>query len=924
LSVRGNPVRTAKFVKWSIASSISWIVIMVFACSNPVDKKDAKPQLSLVSDTTVSIMDSLHLAVHAKASGGMAVGYVWWLDARRLSSTDSACCLIFGINDTGVHEVIVTGTSAGNQSSTPETAMVTVVVLNPPRISVLHDTTVAINDTLIFHAVRVDTFSTVVRWVWARNGAAFSDTTLAASLSVRFGRNETGENRILVKAVDSRGAESNIDSVHVFVVLDPPVVSIVHDTMVLINDPVVFHAHGTDTNGYIVKYIWTRGGTTIFDTTAADSFAQTFSRADTGKQIVIRVTAVDNDTLESNTDSARVTVRLKPSPSVSISHDTSVFINDSITILAQGKASASNSPIVTYVWALDKTIFDDSTKTSMLVLRFPRSDTGKHVLRVKDIDRDTMESSVDSMVIQVFLGAPRVKGMADTAVFINDTSVLHASGTDTNGVVTRYIWAFDQAKFVDTTTGGLIKKAWSIQDTGRHVVKIKVQDDDTVQSTADSFDVRVRLGMPVINAIHDTAVPWNDTITETIAAHDTNGTIQRYLWTSGDGTGAWNDSSATDTLRLTSNIHCRTRVVVGARDDDGLVARDTFFVDFKAVRCSLSVQGLKTPDTEIVNPFISKKVNTMLTFSAFRGDGMADTFTYSFSSGLSPLALVETYRGTSSACTLKTLDSGTYYWKCTAFDSHDDTVSTPISSLCIMPQRRICFVGHSIITGMGSTSGHGGLRRMIVDTLRANAGQSKKIGCEGPLTVPVLYSVLPAEDDSCLAVGGNTCGAIYDSMRIYGSTNADMWVYMNGVNDWYSFPTNYYKYGSGNYAVMSIDSMHARNPQSEIYVFNGLPFPKDTGFGFSHTLDSAFTKNLPVFNRMLDSTIKSRCLAWQGSGQGGVWLVDAFTPMSNPDSHSNPVYFAPNDFLHPNQQGYDLMTRELFKVMRAAKSSFIK
>jgi hypothetical protein len=44
--------------------------------------------------------------------------------------------------------------------------------------------------------------------------------------------------------------------------------------------------------------------------------------------------------------------------------------------------------------------------------------------------------------------------------------------------------------------------------------------------------------------------------------------------------------------------------------------------------------------------------------------------------------------------------------------------------------------------------------------------------------------------------------------------------------------------------------------------------------------------------------------------------------MKMPDNHSNPAYYY--DFLHPNQQGYDLMTRELFKVMRAASSSFLR
>jgi hypothetical protein len=379
--------------------------------------------------------------------------------------------------------------------------------------------------------------------------------------------------------------------------------------------------------------------------------------------------------------------------------------------------------------------------------------------------------------------------------------------------------------------------------------------------------------------------------------------------------------SSFDTLRLKSLIHTRTRVVVGARDDDGLVAQDTFFINYKAVRCTVSVKGpASAGDTVLVHTHDTKQISTRLSFSARRVDGVSDTFTYSLLSGMSPSALIESYRGRDTVCTLKTLDTGTFYWKVVAVDSHLDTAATSVSALCVMLQRRICFVGHSIIAGLFGESGKGGLRRMVTDTVRSKAVLPKRIGCEGPLTTQML---LPREDDSCLAVGGKTCAAIYDSMQFHPSSNADLWVYMCGVNEGYEFPTPNRLFRWANYAVATIDSMHGRNPKSEIYVFNGIPFPADTNPPvYTHRMDSIFTKNLPVFNHMLDSTVTARRQAWQEGGQGGIWLVNVFTPMSMPDSHYNPAYYW--DFLHPNQLGYDLMARELFKVMRAANSTFIK
>jgi hypothetical protein len=1091
--------------KWLVAACSTGIVLLVLACANPVNKRDAKPELSMVSDTMVSVKDSLFLTVHTNASGGNATGYTWWLDAHRLVSTtsaDSVCRLFFTISDTGKHIVTVTGISGGNIPSDPETTKVT-VLLNPPvvhcvtkdtaiyandtiviiangvdpngpirayywqidtgavaltsvtgtltyffgargethrvrvaamdddsimsaqdsvfvrviadspEITVAHDTAIPINDTLNVRGIRLDTFATTVHWLWARNGTAFLDTTSTGLFAMRFGRNEAGVRRILVKAIDNHRIESNIDSVRVQVHLDPPVVSIVHDTIVPINDPAVFHAHGSDTNGQIVKYVWALDGkhfddTTVFDsvshvysradtglhiivqvkaidddtvesnvdsvrvhlflgppvvsivhdtivpindpavfhvhgsdtnghiikyvwaldgkhfddTTVFDSVSHVYSRADTVLYIIVRVKAIDDDTVESNVDSVRVTVRLKPSPSVAVTHDTTVFIDDSFSVAATGRESTSKSAVVAYVWAIDKVIFGDTTKTGVTALRFSRADTGRHLVRVKAVDRDTMESAPDSMVVHVLLGAPVVRAMKDTAVFINDTAFLRASGIDTNGSVVRYVWALDGPSFTDTTTDGILKKVWPEQDTGLHVVKVKVIDNDTIASRPDSCTVRVRLGMPVVRAIHDTNATWGDTVVVAVNASDTNGTLLKYLWTSSDGSGTWTDSATTGALRVTSNIHTRKRVVVGARDDDGLVAKDTFFIDFKAVRCSVSVQGSKNRDTVVLHSHNSKQVKTPLSLFAQRQDGIADTFTFSLLSGLSPSALSEIYRGKDTVCTLTTLDTGTYYWKLIATDPHNDTAATSLSALTVMIQNRVCFVGHSIAVGFGCQSGMGGFRRMIIDTLRARAGMSRRIGCEGPLTTSYL---LPAGDDSCLAVGGKTCAAIYDSLEVNPSTNADLWVYMNGVNDWYACSTYYNKYGTKNYAALTIDSIHGRNPQSEIYVLNGLPFPPDTIVGFNRALESAFKQNLPNFNHMLDSVVTLRRQNWFARGQGGVWLVNVYdsmatTPVS--DSAYNPVYFV--DFLHPNQLGYDVMGRQLLRTMKAVNSRFYK
>jgi PKD domain len=875
------------------------------------------PVVHLVTrDTTVFAGDTVRFVAQGKDSNGTVIAYRWSIGDTAVAATAGTLAFCFP-PVAGTYRIRVTAMDDDSILSAPDSIHVNVVVDNP-RIAAQHDTVVAVNDTIILRAARLDTFSSPVRWIWARNGVLFSDTTQGPLFAVRFGRAEAGTRTVLVKAVSSHRLQSNIDSVYIAVHLYAPTVSIVHDTSVFANTPVTLRAYGADTNGRVVKYAWAMDDVHFADTTLGDSIVHTWSRADTGSRIVVRVKAIDDDTIASNADSVHITVHLKPLPTVTMTPDTVVFINDSFSLAAKAMPGGT-SPVTAFVWALDNRPFEDTSAAGRKALRFSRADTGRHVVRVKAIDRDTMASLAESTVVQVRLGMPVVKAMNDTAVFINDTAVVHATGSDTNGVVVRYLWSIDKGGYTDTTVPGVFVIVWSKQDTGRHTVRVKAVDDDTVLSRPDSFAVLVKLGMPVVQALRDTAVLWGDTVMFVIRAIDTNGSIVQYLVNT-SGVGAWTDSSSRDTFKLTSSIHADRKVVAAARDDDGLVAADTFTVRFLSRPCTLGVLGLKPQDTVLVHSTDPRPFAVPLSFSAARKDAAADTFTYSIWSGGSPSSLSKSPTGLDTTGMLSLADTGKWYWKVMAVDGHADTASTPVSLLSIKLEPRICFVGHSIVTGLDGTYGLGGFRRMVVDTLRAAAGPGRRFKCEGPITT---QNLLPVADDSCCAVIGKTCAAIFDSMQDHSLTNADIWVYMNGVNEAYEFPTYNRFWWRDNYSAATIDTMHGRNPAGEIYVLNALPFPKDTAGDFTYKCDSMFKANLPVFNRMLDSVITSRRQEWLSRGEGGVWLVDAFDSMAVlPDSVSNPVYFF--DYLHPNQSGYDRLGKVVLGTMRAAKSAFLK
>jgi lysophospholipase L1-like esterase len=109
-----------------------------------------------------------------------------------------------------------------------------------------------------------------------------------------------------------------------------------------------------------------------------------------------------------------------------------------------------------------------------------------------------------------------------------------------------------------------------------------------------------------------------------------------------------------------------------------------------------------------------------------------------------------------------------------------------------------------------------------------------------------------------------------------------------------------YGYWERRYTPELIDTIHARNTNSYMYVLNGLPYPNNT--------DPLIVNQLYSFNEMLDSIV-----AFKLASGWNIRLVDAFSALA-PDSVFNPVLFYDN--LHPNEAGYEILAQEILNVMK--------
>ncbi|MBD3390590.1 MAG: hypothetical protein GF418_01095 [Chitinivibrionales bacterium] len=575
-----------------------------------------------------------------------------------------------------------------------------------------------------------------------------------------------------------------------------------------------------------------------------------------------------------------------PNPRIVAMSDTVVSVHDTITLHA-ARCKGSDS-IYAYIWSLDGGATAFPASDSAIPAWWMPADTGENTVLVRGLGVNGSESDPDTIIVTVRLNAPSVKIITgDTTIHAHDTLVIRASARDSNGTVIECLWSSDIAG-ADTARADSFVMVPSLADTGIRTVTVRSRDDDSLVSAADSVRITVFAGHPWIAPVNDTAVSAQDTLRVCISAGDSNGAIQHYLWDL-DG-GGWDDTLAAPCRSIPYGGADSLRVTVAAVDADGFTAPAEFIVTFNLAPAIPSVSA--PPDTVLFrlrdSTFIRGELD--FAFASTDPDGPDDSLYYSLYLGPGPGSLSRMYAGHDTTYALSSIDTGLYYWRLTARDIYGNTSLREDSMRCML-EHDVCFIGHSIVKGLGGASGHGGFRQNVLEGLRDDPGRFRAFNAAGPL---VTGSMDNADDDSCLAVSGATSWEILDTLALHPETESDIWVLMVGVNgDMYGYWERYY-------SRKLIDSVLVRNTDAFLYILGGLPLP-DTVASYRHT-------RLYSFNDMLDSLAGAR----RDEGYNTRY-VDAFSAVA-PDSTFDSTLFV--DMLHPNQDGYDRIAEEILRVMR--------
>jgi hypothetical protein len=867
----------------TVLATMAAAALTTLVCTSPVDPPPLPPVIVPMADTSMAVYDSVVLHVTRADAEQGTLRYYWRFDGDTLArdtTFDTALRAAWGVADTGRRQVCVQARSTNGTSTTA--CFHIIVHLYRPVVALPLDTTIQINRPLSITVAGSDTNGRIVAWHWVSDSGAPRITTVPR-LTLRWGPADTGMHSLRISAIDDDSIESTPVTMHITVLLGAPKVTAMADTAVDVNDTVTLHASASDSGGSITAFVWLRGDSVTGDTTAVGEWRTVFRRFDIGAR-ALRVIAVDNDTIASRADSFVVTVRARP-PAVAAMADTMVDINDTVTLHAS--ASDSNGWVRAFIWLWGDSASGDTTAVGTLQRVFHRSDTGTHALRVVAVDDDTMASPADSFVITVRARPPSIKGMADTTVSINDSVTLHAGASDSNGVVVRYLWALNGVTYADTTPAGTLATVFRRNAVGAHVVRVLAVDDDTLKSTPDSFHVTVVALPPQLLPQADTIVPEGDTLRFGVRAVALHGRIVRYYL--GLAASGWSDSSADPQFSIADTQLQPLTVRVGCLSSDTLFTADTFLATFN--RRPTAVRLLAPADTVVFwsgdSLYARRRVRFHL--SADDPNGPQDTLTFRVEVGPRPDSLRTAFLGRDSLTGIDGLDTGWHYCRLTVYDRLGDSATRADSFVCLL-EKRICFVGHSVVEGAAGDNLHGGFRKTIIDSLRSRTGSFGRVRAIGDL---VSGWLLPASDDSSIARSRLTAHQVHDSLLACPWANADYWVQMTGVN-------GNYNYSEQTYTRAIMDTIYRRNPAGELYVLNGLPLPD--------TLSVPPTiSDLYYFNSLLASIVDVR----RNAGRS-VFLVDAFA-LTSVDSVFNDTLFA--DYLHPNQTGYERLAGGIWQKM---------
>ena len=539
----------------------------------------------------------------------------------------------------------------------------------------------------------IDPDGTITAYTWTKiSGPAAGTITNPNTASTSVTGLVTGFYRFELRVTDNNGA-TDTDTMQVTVNAAANIAPIANagadQTITLPTNSVILSGNGTDPDGTITAYNWTKISGPVAGTITNPNVAATFvTGLVTGiYTFELRVTdnngAIDTDTIQITVNAASGNI----APTANAGADQSITLPVN-TVILSGSGTDPDGTINAYTWIkisgpASGTITNPTTAATSVtglaagIYRFE--------LRVTDnngaTDTDTMQVTVNAASGNI---APTANAGVDQSITLPvNTVILSGSGTDTDGMITAYTWTKVSGPASGTITNPTTA-ATSVTGLAAGIYRFELRvtdnngatDSDTMQVTVNAIASNIP---PTANAGTDQAItlPTNSVILSG-SGTDADGTITAYVWTkvSGPASGTITNptTAATSVTGLVAGVY---RFELRVTDNNGATDTDTMQVTVN-VAANIAPTANAGADQNITLPVNS----VILSGSGTDVDGSITAYAWTKISG--PAAGTIT-NPTTAATSVTGLVAGIYRFELRVTDNSGATDTDTVQVIVFAP-----------------------------------------------------------------------------------------------------------------------------------------------------------------------------------------------------------------------------------------------
>jgi Secretion system C-terminal sorting domain/Domain of unknown function (DUF4832)/PKD domain len=591
---------------------------------------------------------------------------------------------ITGVNSDGSYLLrsnITVGTGTGNQSPTANAGTDQTITLPTSTVSLAGSGT--------------DAGGTIASYAWTKSSGPTGGsmaTPLAASTSIT--GLVQGVYVFTLTVTDNQGATST-DNVQITVnaatapTNQPPVVNAGSDqTIQLPTSNVSLTGTGTDADGTIASYAWTKSSGPTGGTIATPTTANTNITGLIQGVYVFTCTVTDNQGAQA-TDNVQITVNAATVPTnqppVANAGADQIITLPTSAISLTGSGTDPDGTIATYAWT-------KLSGPSGLVMATPAAANtnitgltqGVYVFTLTVTDNQGAKTS-DNIQVTVNAAVPAnqppvAKAGADFNITlpVNSVTLSGTASTDADGSITAYLWTklSGPSQFTIGNSGAVSTTASNLA-AGVYLIQLKVTDNlgaisqDTVKIIVNAAPVNQP---PVANAGADMTItlPLNTTNLDGSSSSDPDGTISTYNWSQVSGpsqsTITTPSNSTTAVSGLVQGVYVFSILVT---DNSGATSSDVISV---TVNPAANIPP-------VANAGSSKSITLPINSTTLDGslssdpDGSITSYSWSQISGPNSSTITD---GNTSLVTVAGLVAGQYTYELTVTDNSGATAKSRV------------------------------------------------------------------------------------------------------------------------------------------------------------------------------------------------------------------------------------------------------